>query len=106
MADQNEEEHVARIVYPEIKEDDSVLYANSFQVNHTPWDFALHFGQVVVPTRPSGTDIKARGVAVINVPVPLIKGLIKALEINVAAYEKSYGAIAMPTKGVIEDSPE
>lgn len=90
---------LARIVYPEIREEDKPLYANAIQINHTPWDFALHFAQLIVPTalhkgRP--LEIKGKSVAVINIPVTLVRGLIKALEINLEGYEKSYGKVEIP----------
>jgi hypothetical protein len=93
------EPRTARIVYPEPQEEDKPLYANALLVNHTPWDFALHFSTLIAPTRaPTGQNLEIKGsaVAVINIPVTLVRGLITALETNMAAYEKSYGKIEIP----------
>ncbi len=99
MANEKEQEHTAKIVYPQLKEDEPVLYSNAIQVNHTPWDFALHFSQLVVPTSVTAdVEVKARSVAVINIPVTLVRGLITALETNVTLYEKVHGKIDIPRK--------
>ncbi len=89
----------ARIVYPDTSEANTLLYSNAVQINHSPWDFALHFAQLVVPTNPSkgqSVEIKARPVAVINIPVTLVRGLIKALQTNIETYEKNYGKVDIP----------
>ena len=87
-----------KIVYPELGED-KPLYANAIHINHTPWDFALHFSQVIVPTTPPTgrhVEITAKPVAVISIPVTLVRGLIKALETNLDIYENSYGKVEIP----------
>jgi hypothetical protein len=90
---------IARVVYPEPKEQDTPLYANAIQVNHTPWDFALYFSRLVVPNQaPKGKEleIKGRAIATVNIPVTLVRGLITALETSIQNYEKNYGKIEIP----------
>jgi hypothetical protein len=91
----------AKIIYPEVTEEDKPLYSNAILVNHTPWDFALHFCNVSTPIAPgvvppAGLEIKAKKVAIINIPAPLVKGLINALQTNLARYEERYGKIEIP----------
>ncbi len=101
------EEHTAEIVYPEMLEDERPLYSNSFLVNHSPWDFALHFNYVATPIKPpkdsTPITIQARRVAVIAIPPTLIRGLITALQTNLKRYEEHYGEITIPQqKGGVE----
>lgn len=88
------------IVYPDLAEGEASLYANAVVINHSPWDFALYFSRVVMPLRPtieSGKlKIQAQQVATINVPVTLIRGLIRALQTNLDRYEQDYGKIEIP----------
>ncbi len=100
---------LAKLVYPEATEEDQRLYSNSVFVNHTPWDFALHFYHIVPPVaartvppmaarhQSSGEiEIKANKVAVVGLPVTLMRGLIQALQSNLERYEKQYGKIEIP----------
>ena len=98
-----EEKKTARgkIVYPEVTEEERPLYGNAILVNHTPWDFALHFSHVVAPVAakpaPSGeVEVKAKKVAVISIPATLVRGLIAALQTNLDRYERVYGKIEIP----------
>lgn len=77
-----------------------LLYSNFVQVNHTPWDFTLHFGNFSVPpekpTLPKGAtevQLEVKAVARITVSTGLIKMLLKALQENIARYESTYGTI-------------
>ncbi len=97
MPNGEKKEVPAKLVYPEATQEDQRLYANSIFVNHTPWDFALHFYHIVPPVTLGQTEeIKANKVAVVGVPVTLLRGLIKALQINLERYEKQYGKIEIP----------
>lgn len=101
MAKEERKATRGKIVYPEATEEDRPLYANTVLVNHTPWDFALHFGHVVTPVAakpsPAGEiEVKAKKVAVVNIPAPLVRGIITALQTNLERYEKAYGKIEIP----------
>jgi hypothetical protein len=90
-----------KIHYPDVTEEDRLLYANAVLVNHTPWDFALHFDYLVMPVAmPPDQDVElhARKVAVINIPATLMRGLIEALQSNLEHYESQYGKIDIPKK--------
>jgi hypothetical protein len=95
-----ETEVAAKIGYPELTEADTPLYSNAILVNHTPWDFALHFSQIITPIRPPKTDgpleIVGKKIAVISVPVTLVRGLITALQTNLDKYEQQYGKVEIP----------
>jgi len=95
---------VATIVYPDITPEDKTLYANVILVNHTPWDFALHFDRIVSPVNKPETEddqvkIAATKVATIHIPITLVRGLIEALQTNLEHYESQYGEVTIPKKG-------
>jgi len=101
--DDDQTEISATIVWPEPEPDDKALYANGVAVNHTPWDFALHFYQVVMPLKPAATatpplEIRGRNVALISFPVTLVRGFIDALEVNLKRYEERHGKVEIPRK--------
>jgi len=101
-----QKEVTAAIVWPEISEEDKPVYANGVVVNHTPWDFALYFSQVLTPINPSKAtplEIKAKKVAIISFPVTLVRGLITALETNLTRYEELYGKVEIPKSGIGTD---
>lgn len=94
----------ARVVFPEMTGDEKPLYANAMAVNHSPWDFALHFGWIGLPHKPPAhegevIDVPARRVALINIPPALVRGIITALQENLETYERLYGKINNPEKG-------
>ncbi len=102
------EETAASIVWPESTKDDKPLYANAIMVNHTPWDFAIHFTHVIIPARApvgsSGTvEIEGKSVASISFPVTLVRGFIEALQTNLDRYEEKFGKIEIP-KGVKKEN--
>lgn len=74
-------------------------YANFMNVNHTKWDFTLHFGHVVIPTviEEETRYLEAKVAARITVPANLIKDIVRALNENIVTYEKKYGVI-VPTE--------
>jgi hypothetical protein len=101
MAETDGKQAVARLILPEITEEDKSIYANHVIVNHTPWDFALHFGSVVTPLQPKLNDsgeleIQVKKLLTINIPSTLIKGLINALQTSLDRYEKQYGKVKTP----------
>lgn len=99
MADREQPKR-GRIVYSEALDEGRVLYANVITVNHTPWDFALHFYNLVVPVRTDEpeepVDLTAKKTAVVSIPVTLVRGLIEALQTNLERYEQSYGKVEIP----------
>ena len=72
------------------------IYANFMNINHTKWDFTLHFGHFIIPTviKEEEQSLEAKAVARITLPVNLIKGVVRALNENIATYEKNHGIIA------------
>lgn len=101
MAKEERKPAKGKIIYPEVTEEDKPLYANAVLVNHTPWDFAMHFGHIVPPVAakagPAGeVEVKAKKIAVVSIPAPLVRGLISALQTNLERYEKAYGKIEIP----------
>lgn len=103
----NDQDHThvsAKIIYPEPTPEDKILYANVILVNHTPWDFALHFDRLTTPIkRPESkegqVEIEATKIATIHIPVTLVRGLIEALQTNLKGYEVQYGKVTIPKKG-------
>ncbi len=97
-----------RIVYSEALDEGRVLYANVITVNHTPWDFALHFYNLVVPVHTEKAeepvDLTAKKTAVVSIPVTLVRGLIGALQTNLERYEQSYGKVEIPKPTEGEES--
>ena len=93
----------ARIVHPELTDEDPVFYSNSVLVNHTPWDFTLHFGHLVTPgkapTRGPEVEVTARRVATLTIPRSLMPALIRALQENLSRSEDTYGKIQTPETG-------
>lgn len=100
MAQKTIQKATLKIAYPELTEEDKPLYSNAVAVNHTPWDFAIHFSQLVLPIRPPQgkgvSEIVGKQVAVINIPIPLVRGLISALETNLEIYEATHGKVEIP----------
>ncbi len=101
MLDGESKKTTARVVLSNVPEDEKLLYANVIHINHTPWDFALHFHKMVVPVQAPGSsdsvvDVQAGKVATIVIPVTLVRGLISALQSQLDAYENSYGKIEIP----------
>ncbi|MDI6759723.1 MAG: DUF3467 domain-containing protein [Candidatus Brocadiaceae bacterium] len=76
------------------------IYSNFMMANHTKWDFTLHFGHFILPTTITEETkyLEAKAVARITVPITLIKGIVKALNENIATFEKTHGVIASTTE--------
>lgn len=75
-------------------------YANIMLVNHTPWDFTIRFGHVVLPAIPPGTPIPADGIqtsatpiAQVTLPPQALRQLSLLLQEQVARYVANYGDI-------------
>ena len=99
----------ARIIWP----DDSMWpqggYSNTFLINHTPWDFTIRFGHVVLPVVPPGTplprqafELAAAPIAQLTMPPAAFRQLALAIQEQVAGYRAQYGDIggAPPEQGL------
>lgn len=86
------------------------IYANFVQVNHTPWDFTLHFGSFFippeVPQEAAEFGLEVKSVARITVPTKLIKAIVRAIELNIKRHEASFGAIPDDIKSEEEEEKE
>ena len=96
MTASESDQRKARIVVNDEPEGEHRMYANVFHVNHTPWDFALHFSSVTIPVNPippntPSLEITARKMAVVQVPAKLVPDIIRALQENLATYNKLHG---------------
>lgn len=99
----------ARIVWPEDALWPQGGYGNAFMVNHTPWDFTLRFGHVVLPPvapgaqpPPEGIEIMATPVAQVTMPPPALLQFSIVIQQQIAAYQNNYGPIggAPPEQGI------
>jgi hypothetical protein len=76
-------------------------YANSFAINHTPWDFTLRMGHTVMPTfdplRPPAPGVEIEvpimPVAQITMPPTAFREMVLALQDQIAKYTASWGQI-------------
>ena len=77
------------------------VYANFCSIQHSPFDFTLSFcdmnplGEREIKEAEASHVVKAPVRAKIVVPIPLIPGLIAALQENFRLHQESYG----PPKG-------
>ena len=78
----------------------SAYYSNYIEVTHSEYEFALSFAKLPTKLRPqqlldvtAGEPLLIEPLLQIEVPTRLIKGLIRALTVQVELYEKRYGAI-------------
>jgi hypothetical protein len=89
-----------RIVWPEDALWPQGGYANSVLVNHTPWDFTLRLGHIVLPGLPPGTEppeegieVMATPIAQVTMPPQALRQLALVLQEQVARYVATYGEI-------------
>jgi Protein of unknown function (DUF3467) len=75
-------------------------YANIILVNHTPWDFTIRFGHVVLPPNPPGVPLPEEGlqtaatpIAQVTMPPQALRQLALVLQEQVARYVGTYGEI-------------
>lgn len=71
------------------------LYANNAEVDLTPWDVRLRFGEV---TQANREKLLISDVAQVYLSPQHAKALLRALEGGIAIYEKQYGEIPDPIK--------
>jgi uncharacterized protein DUF3467 len=89
-----------QIVWPEDAMWPQGGYANVVMVNHTPWDFTLRMGMVVLPALPPGAPIPPEGVQTITTPIAQVtmppqalRQLARVLQEQLAKYAATYGQI-------------
>jgi Protein of unknown function (DUF3467) len=89
-----------RIVWPEDALWPQGGYANSILVNHTPWDFTLRLGHIVLPALPpgepapeGGVEVVATPIAQVTMPPQTLRQLALVLQEQVAKYIANYGEI-------------
>lgn len=75
-------------------------YANAVMVNHTPWDFTLRLGLIVLPAIPPGGAVSAEAVqtmatpiAQVTMPPQALRQLALVLQEQLARYTAAYGNI-------------
>lgn len=75
-------------------------YANAVLVNHTPWDFTLRLGHIVLPGLPPGAPVPEGGINVMATPVAQVtlppqtlRQLALVLQEQIARYMATYGEI-------------
>ena len=76
-------------------------YANAFSINHTPWDFTIRMGQMVLPTMDvdnpplPGTEVEVAvmPVAQVTLPPSAFRELVLALQEQVVKYTATWGDI-------------
>lgn len=109
MSDTPEEGGQVQILWPEDALWPQGGYANIVLVNHTPWDFTIRFGHVVLPALPPGAPIAEEGIqttgtpiAQVTMPPQALRQLALVLQEQVARYIGTYGEIGggPPEKGI------
>lgn len=70
------------------------VYSNFVQVSHSPWDFTLRFCDAPpggdVPKLKKGDMVEIPTIVEVVIPVILMSGLIKALNVQNEKYVKTY----------------
>ena|SRR6266536_1502722 len=98
----------ARIVWPEDALWPQGGYGNAFLVQHTPWDFTIRIGHVVLPPiapgepTPATVEVQVIPVSQVTMPPPALLQLVLVLQQQIAAYTDQYGPIggANPEQGI------
>jgi hypothetical protein len=71
------------------------LYANDVQVQTTPWDIRLVFGEIGDASE-DGSGVDVRRLGEVRLSLPLTKKLTLILVQQLQAYEERIGQISMP----------
>lgn len=89
-----------RIVWPEEGLWPQGGYANVVMVNHTPWDFTLRLGLIVLPSIVPGTPVPEEGIqtmatpiAQVTMPPQALRQLALVLQEQLLRYTSTYGRI-------------
>ena len=92
--------HVTTKIQMVQPETPSPYYSNYIEVTHSEYEFALSFAKLPTKLRPqqlldvkAGQPLQVEPLLQIEIPTRLIKGLIRALTVQVEIYEKRYGPI-------------
>lgn len=99
MSDTPPEGSQVQIIWPEDALWPQGGYANSILVNHTPWDFTLRLGHIVLPALPPGSvpaegiQVMATPIAQVTMPPQALRQLAIVLQEQVARYIATYGEI-------------
>jgi hypothetical protein len=64
------------------------VYANYMIVQHTPYEFQVHFAYIM-PSQEGSDAIEADVVAKVNIPTELMPGMIRALEENFQKFREN-----------------
>jgi hypothetical protein len=85
-----------RIVWPEEGLWPQGGYGNAILVNHTPWDFTLRIGHVILPAitpgqEPDTVEVEVAPVAQFTMPPSAIRELAQVLQQQIATYIQTYG---------------
>jgi Protein of unknown function (DUF3467) len=103
------EQAQVRIEWPEESQWPQGGYANIILVNHTPWDFTIRFGHVVLPPNPPGGRMPEEGIRTaatpisqVTMPPQTLRQLALLLQQQVAKYTANYGEIGggPPEEGI------
>ena len=93
----NERKHINFTIVPDETGARERVYTNFCAVSHTPFDFTLTFcemhplGEREIQAAQTSHTVKAPVRAKLVVPIPLIPGLIAALQENFRLHQESYG---------------
>lgn len=97
-----------RLIAPTELGQTPLAYANFVQVTGTPHDFTFHFGWYATPpfTEPpqGSVDVEVRPVTKISVPLNLLRGIVRVLEMQAQAWEADMGQ-ALPDNPLDPPSP-
>jgi hypothetical protein len=72
------------------------LYTNDTQIQLTPWDFRLIFGQIASVPTPDNPTIVVKAVGEIRMSPQHAKKIALILLTQIAHYEEKIGPIALP----------
>src|ERR1700733_14304112 len=83
------------------------VYANGAGVWHTPHEFTLDFFSTQPPAQTDPAVLPARVVARVKIPPTVVFELMRALNVNMASYEETFGPIRrVETVEPSEQEPE
>ena len=97
-----------QIVWPEESLWPQGGYANAVMVNHTPWDFTLRLGLIVLPAIAPGAPVPddpvqtmATPIAQVTMPPQALRQLALVLQEQLVRYTATYGNIEpLPGEGM------